>query len=210
MDDQTIKVLKERFEALPKSIQDMIMSTNYEETLLKIGQNNKLNVAQLAVLEKETTMVMMGLTDPEDFEEDLTRELGVSKELGFVIVAEINEEIFKDIRSLLKIMTTGEDAQPAVEKKEVVINKDEEVLKSAGIEITSNQENKQIPTASSPVIEKPKNTMPSIMAQKLGGSFKLPATDTKHEETNTPKVNPIGTVAKNTIPKVDPYREVPE
>lgn len=112
MDEETTKMIKERFDALPKMIQDIILSTNYEETLIEIGKQYQLNVEQLGTLEQETTLTMMGLTPIKDFEGELTRELNVDKMKGNQIVKDINEKIFLSIMALLKLMNTppGEES----------------------------------------------------------------------------------------------------
>lgn len=115
MDDDTTKIIKERFDALPKSIQDIIMSTNYEETLLGIGKQYQLNVEQLGILEKDTTMVMMGITPTKDFTNELIHELRVDETKGVQIVRDINEKIFSRIRELLKLMNTPKGQEPSTE-----------------------------------------------------------------------------------------------
>jgi hypothetical protein len=178
MDEKTKKIIQERFNALPESIQEVILSSNYEETLIEIGKQYNLNVEQLGILERETTLVMMGLTPTKDFENELTRELGIDREKGFQITNDINEKIFLKIRELLKLMNTPAGEEPNLEEDkpdELFLGnplratieeentshdteeqkiKNTEVLKSHGIEI--------IPEAT-------KNFTPSLIKEGVGG-----------------------------------------
>jgi len=217
MDNNAIQIIKEKFDSLPESIKKLIMSSHYEDTLIEIGQKNQLNVEQMGILERETTMVMMGLTSTTSFEVDLTRELDVDRLKGSQIVKEINEKIFIKIRELLKLMNTPVGEEPSLEEEEEETSVSDEhkeepqndILKSAGIEI--------LPTTIPG--EKAHNTMP---AQKLSGSFQIPATKTDYSVENLSKSSPkkitpipiptipIPTPPKSYPPKADPYREIPE
>lgn len=116
MDENTQKIIKEKFDALPKSIQEIILSSNYQDTLVEIGKENQLNINQMGTLELETTLVMMGLTPTKDFETELTRELEVPAIKSSQMVKEINEKIFLKIRDLLKLMNTPQGEEPSVDE----------------------------------------------------------------------------------------------
>ncbi len=222
MDDNIIKVIKEKFDALPKSIQEIIISTHYQDTLIEIGKQYRLNVEQMGILERETTLVMMGLTPTKDFEKELTRELKVDNVKGFQVTKDINEKIFLKIRELLKLMNTPAGEKPVldeIEETEEINNGDEnnDILKSAGIEIIP--EKLELETASTyrdegnlienredllKKIEKPE-TIDPILTEKLSGSVKIGMVKTEHSLSNiTPSSTPT------SGPKIDPYREIPE
>ena len=112
MDEKTIKMIKERFNTLPQMIQEVILSSNYEETLIEIGKQYGLNVKQLGMLNRETTLTMMGSTPIKDFETELTRELNVEKTKGKQIAKDVNEKIFLKIQELLEIMNTPAEEKP--------------------------------------------------------------------------------------------------
>jgi hypothetical protein len=109
-------MIKERFDALPQMIQEVILSSHYEETLLEIGKQYNLNVEQMGMLEQETTLTMMGLTPTKDFEAELTHGLNVNKLKGSQIAEDINEKIFLKIRELLKLMNTPAGEEPNLEE----------------------------------------------------------------------------------------------
>jgi hypothetical protein len=112
MNDSVIKIIKEKFDSLPESIQKIILSSEYEEILTEIGNQSQLSAEQIAVLERETTLVMMGLTPIKDLEIRLVRELNIDKIKGEEITKDINEKIFLKILELLEIMNTPAEEKP--------------------------------------------------------------------------------------------------
>jgi hypothetical protein len=221
MDDNTTKIIKERFDSLPESIQEVILSSNYEETLLEIGKQYNLRVDQLDILERETTLVMMGLTPTKNFETELIRELHLDNLRGSQIVKDINEKVFLKIRELLKLMNTPAGEEPSLEKTEE--EKEHDIMKSAGIEILNGNEKETLPIpeklelSSSPrLVEEGagggdlKEKHP-ILAQKLSGFTQGGVVETHHSLDNITKTNtPNPADVKPKIPSMDPYREIPE
>lgn len=234
MDDNTTKIIKEKFDSLPESIQEAIMSSNYQDALIEVGKKHQLNVEQLGILERETTLVMMGLTPTKNFEAELTRELHVDEIKGRQMVKDINEKVFLHIRDLLKIMNTPAGEEPSVEeepeRKEKfatnnpttqIDNDEAEVLDKAGIKIIDPEINSNItksaPEKASPqATPQPKpnlntlelsaghDTVNPILTQKLSAPFKTPSTKTEHT---------VGNVSKppsSYPPKGDPYRLSPD
>ncbi len=221
MDEKTKKLIKEKFDALPKSIQEVILSSNYENSLLEIGQQYKLNVEQLGVLERETTLVMMGLIPTKDFENELTQELGVEKEKGTQITKDINEKIFIRIRELLKIMNTPieenipvEESPQKIEQKKNTENEQDMIMRGAGIEIEKNgftntengASNKLLDSVKIPVIHTDHsltNITPSTNLKTNTGAPSKLMTDIKKVTPVTPKID---SYSKNK----DPYRLSPD
>lgn len=221
MDEKTAQMIKERFDALPKMIQEVILSTNYEETLLEIGKKYNLNVEQLGILERETTLVMMGLTPTKDFETELTRELNVDKIKGFQIVKDINEKVFLKIRELLKLMNTPAGEEPSLEQTEA--EKEHDIFKSAGIEIVPEklEINSPLEEYSTHKVEGGGESIPAkatpqegnvhpILTQKLSGFVKNNVVETDHSLENITKETKTDSVKADVPKKVDPYREIPE
>ncbi|MFA6258758.1 MAG: hypothetical protein WCX79_03605, partial [Candidatus Paceibacterota bacterium] len=117
MDENTKKIIKEKFESLPDDIQKIILSTDYENTLVEIGKNYKLTIDQMGILERETTLVMMGLVPTDDFKNELAGELKIDATTISLIVKDINQKIFLKIRELLKQMSI-QDEKPLLKKTE--------------------------------------------------------------------------------------------
>ena len=206
MDEKVVKMIKERFDSLPEMIQGVIISSDYEKSLIEISKKYNLTVEQMGVLEKETTFVMMGLSPIGDFEGELAHELNVDKAKGAEIVKEINEKVFLNIRALLKLMYTPKGEEPKL---------DETLIEGEMFQGERNStENKETP------IEEIKSTDLSaqrelsspigdqahpLINQKLSGSFKIPTVETEHFVNNLTK----DSEKEATTPKIDPYRELP-
>lgn len=239
MDEKTTKIIKERFDALPESIKQVFISSNYEETLLEIGKKYQLKVEQLGALETETSLVMMGLTPTKDFEINLTRELGIDTEKSSQIIKEINEKVFFRIRELLKLMNTPPGEEPVLSEEEDEIKNtgtdwnplppkninektDKQILHSSGIEIISDDKKETLPAVEKlelsttkgevkPVIPEKKEEVHPVLAQKLTGFVKNDIKETEHALNNLTKTNaPVTPNEKPKIPSTDPYREIPE
>lgn len=89
--------LKERFEKLPKDVQEAILSVDYEKTLKEITQRYRLHIDQGAKLETETTLVMLGLTSPKHFSKHLIFEARIDPKVAGFIADEVNDKIFRPI-----------------------------------------------------------------------------------------------------------------
>lgn len=226
MDENVKKALKERFDALPKTVQESILSSEYQNTLVEISKKYQMTVGQLAVLEQETTLVMMGLTGPDEFRNQLVQQLGIDQNKCDQVIADINERVFKKIRDLLKLMNTPEGESPDL------ADIDAETLKNSGIEIenTPAKTDAAAPTtpAASPLqsranilngIENPTSGKPSFVKEQLSGTFSLPKKETTYtpfapSAIPNPPIQPAqnGTVtpksASSDAPVKDPYREI--
>jgi hypothetical protein len=231
MDDDTTKIIKERFNSLPESIQEVILSSDYENTLLELGKEHSLNVEQLGILERETTLVMMGLTNPDKFESELRHELNIDPQKVSDITKEINEKIFLKIRELLKLMNTPEGEDPVVEETETIIpepeivkheDTDNQILESHGIKIVSpspsqgegrdevKQVENKIPETQN--LEITGKVLP-MWTQKFIGNVQTEVKKTEHTIENITKATPTipePPKAKSYPPKADPYRMSPD
>lgn len=237
MDEDTKKIIKKKFDRLPESIKELILSSNYENTLIEIGRKYNLTVEQMGMLEKETTMVMMGLIPIKDFQEDLTRELQVSQDKGFQITTDINEKIFLRIRELLKIMNSEEKLSQEEGIKANNEIEEKKILSSAGIEIlngntstppqngTPEEGNNPLPVPeklelNSPLEEysvpktegggKMPESVPPMLSQKLSETVKTQQVKTEHSVENITKAPEPNKEAETKKYTIDPYRELPE
>jgi len=228
MDENTKKIIKEKFDALPNSIQELILSSHYQDTLIEIGKKYQLNIEQMSILERETTLVLFGLSPTKDFEGELMRELNIDKIKGNQITAEINEKIFLAIRDLLKLMYTPEGEEPSVEETPEENNLDnnfesrEELLKKIenpesikpiiNYKLQMNQ--KELPAGDESELKtttSEENKTHPILAQKLGGSFKMEPVETDHSMENISKSGHTHYAKADTDkPTIDPYREIPQ
>lgn len=97
------KKLEERFNSLPKEIQEAINESNYQVNLYSIADKYRLDIEQMGVLEEITTKVMLNIIHPDKYEEELVFKIKISREDISNLVKEINEAIFKNIKEILKL-----------------------------------------------------------------------------------------------------------
>lgn len=194
---------------LPKEIEKVIEESDYQAIIYGIAKNYNFNVEQTGILEKAVTDLMLGSIAPEDFEGYLESSLKLKLEALDKLVSEIDEKIFKKIRSGLmketernQVFERGVGAQSVnTEVANVDMKKEGVELKKAGIEIVPGK--LELPEAGYP-------EPAPILHQKLSGVFKATATETEHTLENITKNPPAQPSASAAKPKVDPYREIPE
>lgn len=99
---ETKNELASRFQLLPEDIKAAIMDTGYQEKLFNLAKTEKLTYEELGVLETETTMVLLGMTKPADYRDELQMELKKNDTQVDSIVKAVNEQVFATIRSSLE------------------------------------------------------------------------------------------------------------
>lgn len=104
MKSYTQQELEEKYKQLPPAVEEAIFSVNAEKTLEEIGKKHKLQIDRLGILANETRLVMLGLTHPKDFIDNLAKRLELDIETAKNIAQEINRRIFHEIREELKKM----------------------------------------------------------------------------------------------------------
>ena len=105
IDDQFADVRQEmntRFALLPEQLQKVIMGNDYEQTLLAVAKAHKLTFDELGTLELETTMVLLGMTQPADYRDELQGELKKNDDEIDPLVKDVNEKVFGPVRAALE------------------------------------------------------------------------------------------------------------
>jgi hypothetical protein len=95
------KTVDERFNNLPKEVQDAILSTDYQSKLMEIGKKNGLNIEEVGKLDMTTTQMMLGAIHPEDYGGRVEQTLAIPKDRADAIAQDVNEKILKNIRTTL-------------------------------------------------------------------------------------------------------------
>lgn len=93
------KSLDERFNNLPKEVQDAISKSDYQTKLYKIAQDHKLNIEQMGIFEEITIKVILNTIHGDQYENELINKTGLPKDEIVKIVEEVNENVFKQIRN---------------------------------------------------------------------------------------------------------------
>ncbi|MBI5470422.1 hypothetical protein HY968_03875 [Candidatus Kaiserbacteria bacterium] len=203
-DDQQIdidKVLKERFLALPKVVQDSIISTDISERLRALASTHKLHVDQWQRLENEVMLTILGIQAVETFSEDIREGVGITAEDAAKLATDINAEIFEPIRKELE----RELDHPAAEAK-VVSDIEASRTQILGSKPTEPASSLQLLASSEP--KKP--TVPStpIAPAVLPATPPAPAPDTKAVRAPMSASYTAGQAShERKMVEGDPYRE---
>lgn len=139
--------IQNHMNTLPDYMQEAIHASGWERKILAIGRKYGLHIDQLDVLQTELSLVILGLSDRDEFVREVTHEAGISSQIMNGIVSEINHDIFEPIRERLheyqqkhtqETQSSGDDE--GSEENEVVETSvsglekhEEDVLKSHGV-----------------------------------------------------------------------------
>ncbi len=102
MHEFTQEEVQEKFDKLPKQVQDAITSTDVNDKILEIGRKYALLLDKIEELADETGLVMLGLEKSTDFVDHISSRCGVNKNAADNIVQDINIDIFSKIRDFMR------------------------------------------------------------------------------------------------------------
>src|SRR3989344_1405333 len=110
------------YSRLPPNAQALFSSMEWLETLKKISQKYKLTDEQIETLGTETTLALLGIIHLVEYEEALTNELRLPRNLMDKMMLEIEETIIKTIRpQLVEAFEANKNAEagesPDIESK---------------------------------------------------------------------------------------------
>lgn len=101
-----------RFNVLPQAVQEAISLSGWQESLLDIARENKLNIEQSGILEDIVIKTMRNEIDYSLFPEKIYSMLVLDKEKTTKIVSSVAEKIFDEIRMLMREQEEGEGYTP--------------------------------------------------------------------------------------------------
>ncbi|MBI2045989.1 MAG: hypothetical protein HYT28_01025 [Parcubacteria group bacterium] len=103
MPQYTKEQFEEKFNALPKDIQEAIVASDTENTIRGIGQKYHLHIDQIGELMEATDFVMLGVSPPKEYIRDLYQRFeSEDKEKVRQIAHDVNEQVFQKIKESLK------------------------------------------------------------------------------------------------------------
>ena len=182
----TINLSKTKIEqariALPEASRNAIDKVDWKSIVLKMREEKGYSFSQVETLGQQTELLLCGLLNSAEYPKELQKNMGIPSDQVNALVNEMNEKVFKKIREELVKNIENEET-----KKESNIESRDELLEKI-----------ENPSPVRPIIK-----TPSILEQKLSGSFQIPKVETDHTIINMTKgVNED----KARLPKVDPYR----
>ena len=204
MDLLQIKIEKARAE-LSEESRNAIDAIDWKNVILRMRAEKGYSFTQLEDLEIETELLLCGLLNPEDYPKELEKRMGIPKPKIDELVNEMNEKVFKRIR---------EELVKNIERKKISEEKESGTSPDKGLSLGQGPNSREEFNLESREemlkhIENPEKT-PSILEQKLSGSFSFPKVETDHSLENITQNNNTGNGTTKNLPKTDPYREVLE
>lgn len=198
-------IIQERLKALPEIIQKAIADIDFTQEMVKLQKKYALSLDKIADLEIETMIIMLDLDDPDNFIGNLEENLGIEKIVAKAIENDLNEAIFKKIRTAM----VKED-----EKKYENLNK-ESILEEIENPIPTSWQTKiksedkitpSVPTIKSIQSYTPNLPTKNIVEQKLSEPTHIPPKEIEISlEQKLQTTSQIPLVKK--IPTIDPYKE---
>jgi hypothetical protein len=102
MPNYTKEEIMTAYRNLPEDVKEAMFSVDTVEILREIGEKHKLMIDKVGELANETGLVMLGLTHPNQFINNLAERLEVEHDIAKEIAEEINSKVFFPIRENLK------------------------------------------------------------------------------------------------------------
>jgi hypothetical protein len=102
---------KNRFQQLPKAVQDAIMSADVSQHLRTLADGHKMHLDQWQMLENEVMLVLLGFDTIENLPHNLQKEIGIDAALATELSASISQAVFAPIRAELERVLKEQHAQ---------------------------------------------------------------------------------------------------
>lgn len=130
--ETTQDIIKKRVAQLPSYIREALSKIDWAREIVEIGKKHGLHVDEMGALQTETVMVLVGLVHPNDYAKNLRTELHIPRLTVDLIVEDVNEKIFKNIRqALIDFLIT--------EQQEAENPQPEKIFESTGIELSAEK-----------------------------------------------------------------------
>lgn len=124
MDQETLRIIKERFPMLPKSARGALLSDDFQQNVRMIGARFNLTETQSEALETEIFITLLGFSTEEELSSNIQKAAQVPAPSAVQIAAELRKQLATPLQELQHHASKDTQA-PAPETKEapVVIDK---------------------------------------------------------------------------------------
>jgi len=97
MTSEIEQIIKNQWNQLPEGVRSILANPELSLKIRTLGKNIGLTDEQLPTLETETFLVLLGLSNPRNFKQELQRRLGLPGESANVVSAEIVRNILSGL-----------------------------------------------------------------------------------------------------------------
>jgi len=151
--------MADRFTLLPEELQKVIMGSDYQQKLFDIAKTHKMTFEELGTLELETTMVLLGMTRPEEYRDEMQVELKKNDIEIDALVKDVNEKVLAPVRGAL------ERVYAAKKDPADYLTKEPSVSDAPAMRMTPPVPTPVVTPAPAPVIPQPSiNTLSDILS----------------------------------------------
>ncbi len=112
MDPETEKIIKEQWKYLPDEVKNFFTDPKWVDKISDIGKKNGLTDEQILILQTETILVMLGLSDIDLYSGELKTRLQIDEEKVKNIISEIDVKIFGNLKIKLKEIFKETELEP--------------------------------------------------------------------------------------------------
>ena len=187
-----IEKLDERFTNLAPEVKEAILNSQYQKNLYTIAGKYSLKMDEMGTLDEVTTKVMLGIISNADYGAELSKNIRIPEDKMLALVSDVNDMVFKNIRSFLvkKTEIQKEDtkieenmvpippykkADPSIPKNLPIVEDkvaNEKEMENSGVEIIQDkptekpQEDKVTMREDSIMVKSGVSVMPDIEPQK--------------------------------------------
>ena len=170
------------YQSLPENLQDVILAPETIDQYIAVAKKFGLTDLQRKELGIQSGLLLMGITQPQQFIIALTEKLALPKEKTTLITQDLNRDIFNAVKDSLK----------EVHKHVETLSVKEEVQPVVSVPTPTSIAPVIIaPPATQPssanAIEAPAENTPSVFEQKLSGTFRINADGGTPITTPNPK-----------------------
>lgn len=128
-----------KFAELPANVLNAIKTSNYQDELYKISEDNDLSIEQMGLLEESIAESFLGEIQPAEFGKVIKSRLNLADDKVNLLVNQINEKILKGVRR--KIMGENSDTNKISTPVEIDAT-EKDVMQSVGFNLAPKEENK--------------------------------------------------------------------
>lgn len=159
MNDKLRQQFEDQLTYLPAINQQALRSFDWATELVAIGKNYGLHIDELDDLQIETMLVLVGLVDPGQYQNELINRLAISPTEAGKIIEDINDRVFTPIHDYIVSGGQKAEATPTT------------IMESAGFQMTT--EDTPVPSTNTTPLVRTGGDTP--IAQSLPESKPIPA-----------------------------------
>jgi hypothetical protein len=115
--DEHKQLIKERFESLPKALQEYISSDVWSSKISQICTQNNIQEDIRVGIENEVFFVLIGLEPPKDLKDNIVRETGLEDGVARRIADTVNGSVFSPVMNYIKDLWKEEQATETKQSK---------------------------------------------------------------------------------------------